>query len=181
MSSGDYRKSRKFSFNKEFCTMIMVAVIFIAGGIFFFFMSFYVPLNNVYKSVSWEPVPAAVTASQLAERDAGMNKKASYTIKIEYRYEYNGKNYTGDLYDFFRSRNRYFSFGEMQMQDIVDSHPAGKKITCLVNPENPAESVISRKLYYPALAFGIIPIVAFGIGISTVIYLTIDFKRSKKK
>ena len=68
--------------------MIMVAVIFIAGGIFFFFMSFYVPLNNVYKSVSWEPVPAAVTASQLAERDGGMNKKASYTIKIEYQNSY---------------------------------------------------------------------------------------------
>ena len=156
--------------------MIMVAVIFIVGGIFLFFVVFYLPLSNVYKSASWEPVPAAVTASQLAERDGGMNKKASYTIKIEYRYEYNGKNYTGDLYDFFRSRNRYFSFGEMQMQDIVDDYPAGKKITCLVNPENPDESVISRELYYPALVFVIIPVVLFCIGISIAIHLIIDFK-----
>ena len=162
--------------------MIMVAVIFIAGGLFFFFMSFYVPLNNVYKSASWESVPAAVTASQLAESTRyNRSGKPSYTIKIEYRYEYNGKNCTGDRYDFFRSRNRYYSFGELDMLNIVNNHPAGKKITCLVNPENPAESVISRELYYPMLAFGIIPVVLFCIGISIAIHLIIDFKRSKKK
>lgn len=182
VSKSNSIKSRKSSNTQNLGVMIMVALVFIAGGIFFFFMSFYVPLNNVHKSASWESVPAAVTASKLAESTGfKRSRKQSYTIKIEYRYEYNGKNYTGDLYDFFRSRNRYFSFGEMQMQDIVDDYPAGKKITCLVNPENPDESVISRELYYPALVFVIIPVVSFCIGISIAIHLIIDFKRSKKK
>ena len=67
------------------------------------------------------------------------------------------------------------------MLNIVNNHPAGKKITCLVNPENPDESVISRELYYPALVFVIIPVVLFCIGIAIAIHLIIDFKRSKKK
>lgn len=181
MNGSNSRKSRKSSNTHNLGTMIMVALVFIVGGIFFFCILLYIPLNNVYKSASWESVPAVVTASKLAEKDARINEKASYTIKIEYRYEYNGKNCTGDQYDFFRSRNRYLSFGELEMQDIVDDHPAGKKITCLVNPENPAESVISRELYYPALAFGIIPLVLFFVGMATVINLIIDFKKGSGK
>ena len=132
MSSSDYRKSRKSSNTHNLGVMIIGALMFIAGGIFLFFVVFYLPLNNVYKSASWESVPAVVTASKLAER-IGFNRssKPSYTIKIEYRYEYNGKNCTGDRYDFFRSRNRYYSFGELDMLNIVNNHPAGKKITCL--------------------------------------------------
>ena len=177
MSSCDYRKSRKSSNTHNLGVMIIGALMFIAGGIFLFFVLFYRPLSNVYKSASWESVPAVVTASKLAER-IGFNRssKPSYTIKIEYRYEYNGKNCTGDRYDFFRSRNRYYSFGELDMLNIVNNHPAGKKITCLVNPENPDESVISRELYYPALVFVIIPVVLFCIGISIAIHLIIDFK-----
>ena len=157
--------------------MIIVALVFIVSGIFLFSVVICDPLSNVYKSASWESVPAVVTASKLAE-STGFNRssKPSYTIKIEYRYEYNGKICNGDRYDFFRSRNCYCSSGESDMQNIVNNHPAGKKITCLVNPENPDESVISRELYYPALVFVIIPVVLFCIGISIAIHLIIDFK-----
>ena len=182
VSKSNFRKSRKSSNTQNLGVMIIVAFVFIVGGIFLFSVVICDPLSNVYKSASWESVPAAVTASKLAESTRyNRSGKPSYTIKIEYRYEYNGKNCTGDRYDFFRSRNRYYSFGELDMLNIVNNHPAGKKITCLVNQENPDESVISRELYYPALAFGIIPIVLFCIGISIAIYLIINFKRSKKK
>ena len=177
------RKSKKRKISSELGAIILTAIVFLAAGIILFFMILYLPLSNFYKSASWESVPAEVTASKLAVKyDSGRrNNKVSYSIKIEYRYEFNGKICTGDRYDFFRSRNRYYTFGGLQMQQIVNHHPAGKKITCLVNPENPSESVISRELYYPALAFGIIPVTFLCIGISMVIYLILNLKRSKKK
>ena len=176
------RKKRNNSLEMELGAMILTAAIFFAAGIILFFMILYLPLSNFYKSASWKSVPAVVTASKLAEKyNYGRRNSVSYSIKIEYRYEFNGKICTGDRYDFFRSRNRYYTFGGLQMQQIVNHHPAGKKITCLVNPENPSESVISRELYYPALAFGIIPVTFLCIGISMVIYLLLDLKRSKRK
>jgi hypothetical protein len=177
------RKKRNNSLEMELGAIILTAIVFLAAGIIFFFMILYFPLSDFYKSASWKSVPAVVTASKLAVKyDSGRrNNKVSYSIKIEYRYEFKGKICTGDRYDFFRSRNRYYTFGGLQMQQIVNHHPAGKKITCLVNPENPSESVISRELYYPALAFGIIPVTFLCIGISMVIYLILNLKRSKRK
>ena len=65
----------------------------------------------------------------------------------------------GDRYDFFFSRSfvRSASFlglgsGNKLTREIVGSFPPGKKIECLVNPENPSEAVVTRSI--PWVAWG---------------------------
>ena len=60
--------------------------------------------------------------------------------------------------------------GEEAMQDAVNRHPVGAEITCLVNPENPSESVISREIYFPMLIIGFIPLLFFTVGFIVLIF-----------
>jgi hypothetical protein len=69
----------------------------------------------------------------------------------------------GGLYDFFFSRSfvsevGFFGFGSGNKltREIVGSFPSGKKIECLVNPENPSEAVVTRSIPWMAW-FGILP------------------------
>ena len=56
------------------------------------------------------------------------------------------------------------------MQEIVNKHPVGTQTTCLVNPENPSESVISREIYFPMLIIGFIPLLFFTVGFIVLIF-----------
>ena len=143
-----------------FCGLLFVSL----GGILCY--SFlYRPLSLVAKSASWSPNAAVITSSKVDRHISPQkNTSVSYSIHIDYQYNYQGKTYHGDRYDFFRSKNMYTSEKDT-IEAIVLRHPVGTKITCLVNPENPAESVISRKISYYSLLVGAIPLFFVILGI----------------
>ncbi len=144
-----------------FCGLLFVTL----GGICCY--SFlYRPLSLVAKSASWSPNAAVVTSSKVDRNISRTRKKTSvsYSIHIDYQYNYQGKTYRGDRYAFFRSKNMYTS-EKGAVEAIVRRHPVGTKMTCLVNPENPAESVISRKISYDSLLVGAIPLFFVILGI----------------
>lgn len=143
-----------------FCGLLFVTL----GGILCY--SFlYRPLSLVAKSASWSPNAAVITSSKVDRHISPQkNTSVSYSIHIDYQYNYQGKTYHGDRYDFFRSKNMYTSEKDT-IEAIVLRHPVGTKITCLVNPENPAESVISRKISYDSLLVGAIPLFFVILGI----------------
>ena len=140
-----------------FCGLLFVTL----GGILCYYF-LYRPISLVAKSASWSPNAAVVTSSKV-DRNISHAQK-TYSIHIDYQYNYQGKTYRGDRYDFFRSKNIYTSEKDT-IEAIVLHHPVGTKITCLVNPENPAESVISRKISYDSLLFGAIPLFFVILGI----------------
>ena len=144
-----------------FCGLLFVTL----GGILVI-QFLYRPLSLVAKSASWSPNAAVVTSSKVDRNisPSPKNTSVTYSIHIDYQYNYQGKTYRGDRYDFFRSKNMYTSEKDT-IEAIVLRHPVGTKITCLVNPENPAESVISRKISYDSLLFGAIPLFFVILGI----------------
>ena len=144
-----------------FCGLLFVTL----GGILCYYF-LYRPISLVAKSASWSPNAAVVTSSKV-DRDISTkpgNTYVTYSIHIDYQYNYQGKTYRGDRYDFFRSKNVYTS-ERGAVEAIVRRHPVGTKITCLVNPENPAESVISREISYDSFLVGAIPLFFVILGI----------------
>ena len=168
------RKSkRKGSKKANPFLLLLMAVIFIAlggGGCYFFL---YRPLQKVMQSSSWITTPATVVKSQLATKSSHQRSRIDrrdYSIHIDFQYTYKGKSYIGKRYDFFRSLDKYSNGGEEAMQEVVNRHPVGTEITCLVNPENPSESVISREIYFPMLIIGFIPLLFFTVGFIVLIF-----------
>ena len=105
----------------------------------------------VHASRNWEPCPAVVTKSGLI-RSRSSKGSVSYRIDIKAEYVRDRRKYVCGRYDFFRS-SFSSNLGVAQMNDIVNRHPVGAGIECLVDPANPENSVISREIPMPQVVF----------------------------
>ena len=98
-------------------------------------------------------------------------------IDITAQYEWQGNRYSCDRYDFFRSEVAS-DIGIGEMRRIVQEHPVGRQCECLVNPENPAEAVMSSEVPVgQVLLSSLLALFCEAIGIG----LLIAGIRSKKK
>lgn len=177
----------KYKSDLKFVKSLTISFIALASilGALFCYLHLYLPLSNVQKSAAWESVPATVVSSEIGvkKRDSSSFNKHDlsvyYSIKITYQYEYNGKTYFGDRYDFFRSKDQYSTFGKTQMQEITKQYPRGKKFFCWINPQNPGEAVISRDIHYISLLLSaLVTICVPGLAIFLVLG---KYKNAKKK
>ena len=109
------------------------------------------PAWKSWRSASWEKVPCHIVSSEVG-RHSG--KSTTYSVDIEFDYAYRGENYRSETYDFRVGA----SSGYDDKRDAVAAFPAGSDRTCLVNPANPREAVLSRHLDWTVWAFG------FGLG-----------------
>lgn len=123
-------------------------------GVFFllfpsvFFIAFTIwPLCQLASSLSWEPCPGVVTVSRL-ETSRGSKGGTTYKINIQADFVRQGRHYTCRKYDFFRS-SVFTNIGVSGMRDAVSSHPVGTRVMCLIDPDNPERSVMTRDV--PAL------------------------------
>ncbi|MBR5078448.1 MAG: DUF3592 domain-containing protein [Victivallales bacterium] len=149
------------------CFLVIFGLIFFTAGCFAFWMICIRPISGWLASACWTPCEAKVISSDLA-RSRGSRSGTNYRIQIQYTYQFNGTTYTGSRYDFFRSQMSS-NIGVGTMRKIVSDHSEGKEITCLVNPKNPHESVISRDLPIFSLFFMLFPLPFLGIGLFTFI------------
>ena len=104
----------------------------------------WVPLYRTAVSAEWESCPAVVVQSRLAS-SRGSKGSVNYRIDIEAKYVRDHRTYVCRRYDFFRS-SFSTNVGVEEMRRIVDENPAGREITCLVDPDDPGNSVISREV-----------------------------------
>ncbi len=118
--------------------------VFLAVGIFFFGIIAKDVLQIIAMN-QWERVPAEILSASVVE--TGTSGK-TYAIAVSYRYDWNGRPYTSER--FHDSRETFSSYSEA-LKKISDLTP-GAKTFCLLNPKNPAESVLrSRSPWLAAL------------------------------
>jgi len=110
----------------------------VGGGILWFLLLR--PMIKVVAARSWEPVPCTVVESRVDESSS--EDGTTYRPLIIAAYARNGGEHRAP-YDF--SGNVY-SGGYEGKAAVVARYPVGASTTCYVNPEDPAESVISREL-----------------------------------
>ncbi len=110
-----------------------ILVVFILAGCYILFQ----PLKKLDDARFWTATPAMVISSSIDN-----TRRNEYCIVIEYQYELNRVRYISKRYEF-----GYRSYNNPDIPEkIIADYPAGKKITCYVDPKNLQEAVISRNL-----------------------------------
>ena len=154
--------------------IIGILFLLLPGGVFMLMTG--LPLMRAAESRHWIAVPATVTESQLYSTRGSKGRRICM-IDISVQYEWQGRRYNCDRYDFFRSEEPT-GIGIEEMRRIVREHPVGRQCECLVNPDNPAESVMSSDVPVgQVLLRSIFALLCEAIGIGLLIAVV----RSKKK
>jgi len=125
---------------------IILLAIFSAGvGAIVF--SFH-PLENLKDSETWQTTDAVITSSEIQKNETRKKTPGSstyktritYQPKVTFIYTIDGKEYRGDRINF-----SYQSYSDIkEAKEIQGSYPVDKEISVFYNPEDPAESVVSR-------------------------------------
>jgi Protein of unknown function (DUF3592) len=66
----------------------------------------------------------------------------TFSVKMSFRYEVNGVEFTADTYDFATNH----LFDKDAKQRVVDAHPPGTVTRCYYNPADPREAIINRRM-----------------------------------
>ncbi|MBR4666308.1 MAG: DUF3592 domain-containing protein [Lentisphaeria bacterium] len=138
-------------------TLLLFSLVFTGMGSFFLLEFSLIPLCQVVRIRSWTVTPAVVTESFAEPYGRGGR------LCIHYEYVWGDRKRQGNRYDFFHSR---FDEGGSEREKLIESHPAGKRIECLVNPDNPAESVVSRSIPWTVWPTSLLPLLFICIGIA---------------
>ncbi len=114
----------------------------------------------------WRSAPCTILESRV-EQYFIKETRTNYHIRVRFRYEYEGRTYDGDRFDYSLG-----SFGESKARAIVESLPAGAATECRVNPECPSDAVLKaggfervRFVYIVLLCFLFPALAAIGYGI----------------
>ena len=168
----------KSGFITHYLISLVVLVIFInfigAGS----YNNCIVPIKKISESKSWKETQATILYSEFNKftyeashhspnHGGGLGfvikpskrTRQSSELIIEYEYEYQGQKYKSDRYDFFIKNPT--NIGTKQMRKIAENHPAQKQVKCFVNPDNPAESVLSREIFWSSYLYNSILLVIF--------------------
>ncbi|OEE60614.1 hypothetical protein A1OK_10460 [Enterovibrio norvegicus FF-454] len=98
-----------------------------------------------YISKNWNVIPAKIIHAEvdsLKYEDTNGHRKTSYSPKVLYEYNYNGKVYVGNRYSWIKSYDNDELHDEAKR--LVFRKKKGKEIKIFVNPENPSEAVVER-------------------------------------
>ncbi len=144
------------------------APLILSGGVFILvggLMSYFLLVRPVYRLIratDWVETPCRIISARVEEHAS--DDGHTYSIEVEYEYQFGGRLYTGDRYDFLGGS----SSGREGKQKVVDRYRAMAQPVCYVNPENPSESVLVRKLSL-RYGIGLFPLVLVAAGAGVVI------------
>ena len=120
------------------CILLFGSMLIMGMGLYLLWFFTLSPLYKVLQSRSWVACPAVVLKSWREPVSRGV------TLKVRYEYMWKNQTMEGQQYDFYLSE--YGGLGDAAIERAEKNYPAGKQTECLVNPENPFESVLSRAI-----------------------------------
>jgi hypothetical protein len=117
------------------------------------------PALRVLDAREWQPVSCRILSSKVTTYRSSGSSGTLHRVDITFAYEYGGKTYTSDRYDFMGDSG---SGGYDSKVRVVAQHPVGSTKTCYVNPAPPHDAVLDRGL--PARMFWVlIPLILLPI------------------
>ena len=125
---------------------------FLAAGLGFGWFGGVSPLLRSQAAADWPEVPCRIDKS-FVESHRDSDGGTTYSVEIRFTYEWEGRTFHGENYTFGNSS----SSGRSSKAAVVRQYPAGSEATCLVNPDDPYEAVITADvglLPYGIIAFG---------------------------
>lgn len=134
--------------------MALFSLPFVGAGVFFGYLT-YSTLGEAGAMKSWVETPAAVTAADLNTHRSTSGGKTSIThsVTAEYRYEYGGREYTGNRVSIHPGGDNIGNFHKDIYAELASHRQSGEPFRCFVNPENPSESVLYRDIRWGLTLF----------------------------
>lgn len=116
--------------------MLFGSVFFIAGVCMLAF-GILVPWLSSRAATDWRQVPCEIISSEVRRHDG--DDSVSYSVEIEYQYEFDNQTFESSRYDF-----NVVNKSRPRCRQIVAELPAGKITNCFVDPDDPKRAVIDR-------------------------------------
>jgi len=143
--------------------VVVFGSIFILAGLLSFYIIAGPQILNYFGSFGWQPVPAKIVDirgdSKWQKNDNSSTRV--YTIKANYRYSFQGVEYTGQqvtLDDNFDSDEKFWRSLETQLRrDNIQSN-----LQAWVNPQNPQQARLHRGFRWSKVFFASIMLLMFG-------------------
>ena len=126
--------------------------LFLAGGIALLVPLLLLPVYRSWMARSWHEVPCAILTSGVQSK-SDLHGSSTYKIAITYSYVVNGREYTGNRYDFFSVA----TVGYRGKAAVARRYATGTQRHCWVNPDDPTQAVLTRHLGAP-LWIGLLPL-----------------------
>ncbi|MBZ0113207.1 MAG: DUF3592 domain-containing protein [Thermoanaerobaculia bacterium] len=145
------------------CGVLFFGVFFLAG-MAIFIPFFGKPMYKVWTSRDWMEVPCTIDRSSVESHPG--DDSTTYSIEVLYSYRLGARSYRSDRYSFAVGSDSNYS----RKQEVVNSLPPGTRTVCWVNPEDPFESVLSRKLGLYWL-FAFLPLIFVAVGLGGIVYV----------
>ncbi|MDR3229549.1 MAG: DUF3592 domain-containing protein [Puniceicoccales bacterium] len=125
---------------------IIIGSIFLGVGVAIVLFLYVVPFLQKQRSINWVETPCLVLKSEVRPhkyKDGSTEANPTFSIYIRYEYEWAGNKNISEKYDFSAGRDNIDVEGKYE---AVRQHPPGRKTVCFVNPDNPREAVLKRKM-----------------------------------
>lgn len=130
----------------------------IAGGVMLYFLSVK-PIARTLAAESWAETPCRVLRAEVRDHDS--DDGTTYSVHILYEYEFDGRTYKSDRYDFMGGS----SSGYEGKARVVQAYASAERPVCYVNPQNPSEAVLKRGFHAKLLlALFPLPFLLVGVG-----------------
>ncbi len=130
-------------------------------------------------SGSWDQVPMTIISADLEVSHS--DDSTTYEAVAEYRYQYNGQEFTGDRVSFASGSDNIGSFHQ-DTHALLREYVNGEPFLGYVNPEHPEKSVLIRKMRWGLFAFTMLfPILFGGIGFGIMAFTVVGGRSIKKE
>lgn len=127
-----------------------------------------------YAASSWIETPAVITSLKL---EGGETQK----VLADYRYVYAGKQYTCSRVGLDNGSDNVGDYHRDLYRQLKKQRDANQPTTCFVNPDDPGQALLDRKLRPELVVFHIPFILAFGVVGLGIIIGSIIFQRNQKR
>ena len=147
--------------------LILFALPFTTGGLFVAFIAAR-SLVGWIEIRDWVPTPARITHADL-EVSHG-DDSTTYKTVARYEYEWQGTRFTGDRVSLHSGSDNVGSFHEDAYDELSRHRSSGEPFICFVNPADPSESILYRRLRWGLFALMVLFSTLFtGAGVGLVI------------
>jgi hypothetical protein len=128
--------------------VLLPSLVILLFGCVLFAFGFLLPVVRSAAAISWQATPCVIGSRE--EHDA----------RIVYTYEFDGREYTSERYDF----NEGIVRGKRWWQAVVGRYSPGKEVFCYVNPSNPEQAVLQRR-FVPEVLVTFIALLMFNVSV----------------
>jgi hypothetical protein len=136
-------------------SVLLWSAVLLAGLLLLVGLAVYFSLGETIRSRKWVETPCTIVLSQINRADNGR-----LYWNVLYDYEFGGQSYRGQRFEILQ----YLSDDWGDIAELVDQYPKGKQGVCFVDPSQPENAVLSRRIR-PAVWLLVAPALMVLVGI----------------